>query len=736
MDPNASRAVVVQSCASCGKSLDMLRAAAVLCFEDGFRYFCEPDCRVRFQNGERPSGAYARGGRASVRPGPIEAKPVPQLLVEAERPLALFLQSEDLHGNRTPDRMLMGGVLLATAAGIIGAFHTTNYLLVLSAVLSLTSSSVALHAAWHPPLASRFSSLAGPFGAMCVAVSAFGLAAGSSSAKWTLAGASLIACVMLLRCLIQRDGTTLVLERLQKLLVPLPLSVHVPAETDSGLTRLPRATVPVDGLRTGEEVVIAPGETVPVDGVISAGHGSVVPFPNAGSAIALGVGDSIMAGAQLIDGALRIVITNTGPQRVMIRALQLRSPDETAAGWLYNLHRLLRRWAGTVLLGLCLVAFATHTGVANRLQAVGIVLVVVPLLALDRSIYLTLLAAAISAADRGVFFKGRRSLFRAGAVSIVALRSRGIATEGRLDVVELKTFGSESADSILSLVVSAEEPFSGHPIANALLRFAASRGVTFKTPLSSSLREGHGIVGSTHQGEPFVIGNRQLLLNRGVSIALAEDELRQAEALGRTAVLVAVNDRVQAMFSFQDEPSPHARVAVQRLVDMDMEVVLLSGDHRRTVETIASHLGIDHVKADLPSEERAQEVRRLRDAGNVVSIIGTPVQDEQQLAASDIPIILASAGRGLNISDAVVLVSKDLRDAADALWIAKATRRTIRRAIVVVSTGGVLCCIAALFGQLSAVGAAFFALVLDLYALPKAHRLLRRIDLRLPLRTW
>lgn len=716
--------------------MEMLRAAAVLCFEDGFRYFCEPSCRARFQKGERPSGAYPRVDRTSVRPGPIASEPELLPITEAEQPFTLLVDSENLHSSRAHDRMLMAGVLLAMAAGIIGAFHRTNYLLVLSVLLCLTSAGVALRAVWHPPLTSRFSSLAGPLGAVCVAISAFGLPAGSSSAQWTLAGASLIACVMLLRCLVQRDGTMLVLRRLQNLLVPLPKSVHIPAEAASGLTRLPQATVAVEALRIGEEIVVGPGETVPIDGVISAGHANVVPFPNAGSGIPIGVGGSVMAGARLIDGALRIVITNTGPQRTMLRALQMRSTDETAAGWLYNLHRLLGRWAGYLLFGMCLLAFTTHTGFAHRLHAVGIVLVVIPLLALDRSIYLTLLAAAISAADRGVFFKSRRSLFRAGAVSIVGLRSRGIATEGRLDVVELKTFGSDSAEHILPLVLAAEEPFSGHPIANALLRFAASQGAIVKTPLSSTLREGHGIVGFTHEGEPFVIGNRQLLLNKGVSVALAEDDLRQAEALGRTAVLLAVNDRVQAMFSLQDEPSPHARVAVQRLVDMDMEVVLLSGDHRRTVETIANHLGIDHVKADLPSEERAQEVRRLREAGNVVSIIGTAVQDEQQLAASDIPIILASAGRGLNISNAVVLVSKDLRDAADALWIAKATRRTIRRAIVVVSTGGVLCCIAALFGQLSALGAAFFALVLDLYALPKAHRLLRRIDLRLPLRTW
>lgn len=175
---------------------------------------------------------------------------------------------------------------------------------------------------------------------------------------------------------------------------------------------------------------------------------------------------------------------------------------------------------------------------------------------------------------------------------------------------------------------------------------------------------------------------------------------------------------------------------MQRLVDMDMEVVLLSGDHRRTVETIANHLGIDHVKAELPSDERTQEVRRLHEAGNVVSIVGHPIQDEAQLSAADIPIVLASAGRGLNLTDNIMLVSKDLRDAADALWIAKATRQAIRRAFWVVGCMGMLCTLVAVFGQLSAIGAAVVVLSLDLYALPKAQRLLRRIDLRVPLRSW
>ncbi|MCB9666667.1 MAG: cation-translocating P-type ATPase [Myxococcales bacterium] len=675
-------------------------------------------------------------GHGSVRRGTPTAKPAPSAgPVHVDPLLEPLLESERLSPSCISDRSLVFGVALAAIAGLTGALHSNQALFISSVALNVASVFVAIGAVWQTPWYRHLGHLAGPIGTICIALSALGLPPFTVSSRAILTGASLIACVMLMRVVIQRDSVKLIAQRLRELLVPLPTMAQAPPDEAAFHAHAQVTTVAVENLRVGDEILVPHGHAVPIDGVIVAGEARVMPFPKAGSSVAVSAGDSMLAGAPVVEGAIRIAVTATRPQRTLARALQLQSPDDASLGWLPLLQHAFRAWSGYVLLFLCALVWVLSAP-TEKLQTLGVFLVVLPILALDRSVFMPSLAAAVAAAERGVFFQNRRALLKTGAVNVVGMRSRGIVTEGRLEVVDTKTWGETPMTTLLPLVMAAEDAFSGHPIANALLRFAKVMLVQERASLSKTLREGRGIVGATLDGVPLVLGNRQLLLDRGVSVALAEEEIKKAESLGRTVVLLALGGRVHALFALQDEPSPHARVAVQRLVDMDMEVVLLSGDHSRTVATIAGHLGIDHVKAELTAPERAQEVRKLRDAGNVVAVVGYPAHDAAHLAEANVAVALASAGRGLNLTDYVTLVSKDLRDAADALWIARATRRTIRRALWIVGSAGVLFSVAAVLGQLSAIGAAIVALSLDLYTLPKAHRLLRRIDLRVPPRTW
>jgi Cu+-exporting ATPase len=231
-----------------------------------------------------------------------------------------------------------------------------------------------------------------------------------------------------------------------------------------------------------------------------------------------------------------------------------------------------------------------------------------------------------------------------------------------------------------------------------------------------------------------VIGNRQLLLDEGVSVAVADEEAGHAESLGHTAVFIAVGGRAQAVLSLRDELRPGARAAVQRIFDQGMEVVLLSGDHRATVEAIARNLDIAHVKAELLPEDRGAEVRRLRDTGGAVVTVGRPEQDDGALAAADVPVVLGAAG-GPAGDRGVALASDDVRDAAAALWIARAARSEATRGAMFTATVGALLVAASVVGLVAPAVAALFAMAVDAFILPAGARLLRRIELRVPART-
>ncbi len=162
-------------------------------------------------------------------------------------------------------------------------------------------------------------------------------------------------------------------------------------------------------------------------------------------------------------------------------------------------------------------------------------------------------------------------------------------------------------------------------------------------------------------------------------------------------------------------------------------MVLLSGDSRACIDPLAKRLDVDHVRSDLTPEERAAEVRRLRDAGGVVAAIVHPAHDPDLLGAADVPIVLAAAGSPEG-DRAIALSGDDVRDAAGALFIAVAARREAFRAASVAAIGGLALVVMGAMGVLSPALVAVLAGAIDAYALPTGERVLRRIDLRLPAR--
>jgi P-type E1-E2 ATPase len=234
-------------------------------------------------------------------------------------------------------------------------------------------------------------------------------------------------------------------------------------------------------------------------------------------------------------------------------------------------------------------------------------------------------------------------------------------------------------------------------------------------------------------GEPFVIGNRQLLLDEGVSIAVADAEAEACEARGLTALFIGLGGRVRAVVALQDGVRPGARAAVQRLFDLGIEVVLLSGDHHGTVEALAHNLDVAHVKSELLPEERVSEVRRLRETGRAVAVFGRGPYDDATVGAADVPVVLGAAGAHTG-ELTVALATDDVRDGAAALWIARATRLETWRGVLTAMGGGGLLVAAAAVGWAAPAVAAIGSLAIDAFALPAGARLLRRIELRVPAR--
>jgi cation transport ATPase len=328
-----------------------------------------------------------------------------------------------------------------------------------------------------------------------------------------------------------------------------------------------------------------------------------------------------------------------------------------------------------------------------------------------------------------VVFRDAATLERAGRVTAAALCTDGTVTEGHCTLVEVNALGRhQESDELTALGMGAELSAEPHPLAAAVRRYGEERGIAPLSLRRVAYQRGRGVTALVDGGGALVLGNRHSLLASGVSVAVADREAQHAESQGRTVVFLAVGGRVRALFVFEDPVRPEARAAVQRLIDLDVEVVLLSGDHRATVESLARTVEITHVKAELTSEERAAEVGRLREAGGVVAVIGRAEGDELPLAAADIALTLDAAGSSLEGD--VAVASQDLRDTADALVIAQRARRSAQQALAVGVGGGVVLAAASALSVLSPLLALAASLAIDAWALPSAARLLQRASER------
>lgn len=721
-------------CPACGAAVDPLRAGEVVLLEDGFRYLCDEACREKLAQGER-----ARAARAPEPERQDERPSSTQVRLEgraSQTPLAVPLERPSrVMPAPQPERARWVGLGLAALALLLGAVPGPLWLGGLSA--ALTCSVAVLTVRTGRTAGTRVGtvgSVVGPAGVALAAVAAL-LARLEGPAGWSLAGAAVASAAIMGRAWLDQRARQPVDDAVRMLLAPLPARVRVPVETAESPMEVGAAEVDTADVRAGEEVLALEGEIVAVDGVVKNGEAWVWLHPGANALVRRRPGDPLLAGAQVVEGAVRLLVTRVGDDRALVRPSRFGDAESRGAAPSVRLATRIVRWGGlaAVLGALAGLAF-TDAGLAGQLSIVAAVLMAAPLLALHRAAESPLVAAAASAGERGIVFQNANALERAGRATVAVLCTHGTVTEGEPEVVEVHPIDGNDPMELLALAAATETAAEDHPIARAVLRLAEARGVEPESVRRATWLPGRGVTALGPGGEPIVIGNRQLLLDEGVSVAVADAEAAHAEGRGHTALFMGVGGRVRAVLALQDNVRLGARAAVQRTFDQGMEVVLLSGDHRATVESIAKTLDVAHVKAELPPEDRDGEIRRLRETGGPVAVVGHPGPDDAALSAADVPVVLGAAG-GPAGERGIALASDDLRDAAAALWIARAARTEARRAVLVsVGVGAPLVAAAALGLAVPAV-AALFAVAVDAFALPAGARLLRRIELRVPTRT-
>lgn len=702
-------------CPVCGRDVDALRAPRVAWLDDGARFFCSEACLGRFWEGERDFDTAARAPSPSTR---AERPSIPDQVREAtvvRQPSASADPSEGGAGERDAAAaaalaLLSAGLVLVSRDATLG--WLAALLLGLSAVLDARVSLQSIRA----PESLR---AVAPCGLVLAAVGAASMV-DPEPRRWALLGACAAALGIAGRNWIHATMLSSVRAAADELRDALPRKARVPSRGRSMYEE-----VPANHLHPGDLAVVLEGELVPADGVVEEGTGLGLRHPKAAHSKPYARGDFILAGTRVLEGALTIRVRRASSERAIARTLGLTQRKQQARV-APRLRFALLHWSW-LLLALAAVATLMWAG----WNAAATLLLGIPVLAMVASLDGPPEAAALAAARRGIFFGSARALRDAGRTSTCAILLRGALTAGEPFVQQVFRLGTEEPAWVIGLAAAAEKAAEEHPIARAIQRYAAEHEYPLAIVRKQRVMAGLGVKAVTSQGVSIVVGRRQLLLDEGISVASADADASHMESEGLTPIFIAIGGRVELLLAILDPTHVGARDAVQRIADLPCEVVILSGDDRRTVERIAAQLGANRVKAPLLPQERVAEVRALRDTGGITAAIGRGGDDDAVLASADLPISLRLMGTALE-DRGVVIASRDARDAADSLWIARAARRSVWRSIGASVAASLLVATGAGLGWITPMAAAAIALGTEAWVLRAGSRLLRRVDLRVP----
>jgi heavy metal translocating P-type ATPase len=440
--------------------------------------------------------------------------------------------------------------------------------------------------------------------------------------------------------------------------------------------------LPIGQLQVGDLIHIRPGEKVPGDGVVVSGESYVDESMISGEPlpVAKAVGASLTGGTVNGTGALLMRVAQVGAETVLARIIRM---VEDARGAKLPIQAMVDRvtlWfvpaviavAGvTVVLWLLL---GPTPKLAHALVAGVSVLIIACPCAMGLATPTSIMVGTGRAAELGVLFRKGDALQGLQAVRVVALDKTGTLTQGRPELTDLIPQPAFSEVEVLALLAGAEAG-SEHPIAHAILRAAAARGIAVPQATGFDAVPGHGLKAEV-AGRKVLVGARRLMLREGIAMP-GDDPAEALAAKGRTPLYLAVDDRFAAIVAVADPIRPGTSAAIRALKDMGLKVAMITGDARATAEAIAADLGIDTVMAEVLPEGKVTALDSLRPGP--VAFVGDGINDAPALARADVGIAIGT-GTDVAIDTAdVVLMSGDLAGVVNAFAISRATMRNIRQ---------------------------------------------------------
>ena len=440
--------------------------------------------------------------------------------------------------------------------------------------------------------------------------------------------------------------------------------------------------IPAEEVEKGDILIVKAGESVPVDGVLLEGSGSVDESAITGESIPVDkqAGDKVIGATINQSGYFRMRADKVGDETALSQIIKLVDEATSSKAPIAKLADKVAGIFVPIVIGIALLAMVVWLICGATFEfamtiAVSVLVVSCPC-ALGLATPTAIMVGTGRGASNGILIKSAEALETAHSVNVVVMDKTGTITQGKPVVTDLACQSGVTEDYLLQIAASLEK-LSEHPLARAIVAEAEKRNTQFLPVEQFEQIPGQGIKGSI-QGLACLAGNQKLLNAEGIHDEALEQLQDQMADQGKTPLFFAAAGKLIGMVAVADVVKPTSKQAIADLQTMGIEVVMLTGDHKKTAEAIRKQVGVDRVVAEVLPQDKEREVRSLQASGKKVAMVGDGINDAPALARADVGIAIG-AGTDVAMESAdIVLMRNDLLDVTGAIELSKATMRNIK----------------------------------------------------------
>ena len=441
--------------------------------------------------------------------------------------------------------------------------------------------------------------------------------------------------------------------------------------------------IPANQVEIGNIMIVKPGEKIPTDGIVVEGESSVDEKMITGESLPVGKtkGDEVIGATINKHGLLKVKATKVGNETALSQIIHIVEQAQASTAKVQRLAdsisaKFVPAVVITSVLTFVVWTFALGDLASGILTFVAVLIISCPC-ALGVATPAALMVGVGKGAESGILIRGAEYLERSQKVNTIVFDKTGTLTKGEPEVTDVVTLGTLSEKQIVEFA-GAVESGSEHPIAQAVVKRAKMERITFPTLEKFEALNGLGVKAIVN-GTSVYAGNRKMMKMFTIPTESVEEKMSKLESEGKTAIMVAINNKVEGIIAVADSLKESSPRAITALKDLGIECIMITGDNEKTAKAIAKSVGIEKVIANVLPSDKAVEIKKLQSEGKIVAMVGDGINDAPALAQADIGIAIGSGSDIAKETGGIILIRDDVMDVSRAIKLSRATMKKIKQ---------------------------------------------------------